>query len=286
MPTPTPTPTPTGAGPGPGAPLADPTGFETVDVHGPDYFVRFLDARTTIPDETRVKRLISGELRLRDGLSVLDVGSGTGTDTCEIARSVTPTGSVVGLDRSARMVEEARRRASELGVAAEFIEGDAVALPFPDATFDRCRAERVLAFLADPAPAVRELVRVARPDGLVVVSEIDVGTIFLTGPDADVADALLEAMASGIPNGHIGRQLHRELVEAGLVDVRCLPQVVLNSVAFLRLVFGGRLDQLVAEDVVTAAEADAFWAEQDRGERAGWLCTGVTCFTVVGRKPA
>jgi ubiquinone/menaquinone biosynthesis C-methylase UbiE len=281
MPMPMPSSPATGA-----APLADPTGFETVDAHGPDYFVRFLDARTAIPDERRIKQLITSELRLRDGLSVLDVGSGTGSDTCEVARSVTPGGSVVGLDRSVRMVEEARRRASELGVAAEFIEGDAAALPFPDATFDRCRAERVLAFLPDPAPAVRELVRVTRPDGLVVVSEIDLGTAFLAGPDADVAAALLEAVAAGIPNGHIGRQLHRELVEAGLEDVRCLPLVVLNSVAFLRLVFGGRLDQLVADGVVTGAEAGDFWAEQERGEREGWLCTGVTCFTVVGHKPA
>ncbi|HEX4248479.1 MAG TPA: methyltransferase domain-containing protein [Pseudonocardia sp.] len=272
--------------PSPGGPLADPTGFETVDEHDPEYFVRFLDARTTIPDEARVKQLIMGELRLRDGLAVLDVGAGTGADTCEIARSVTPNGSVVGLDRSARMVEEARRRASELGLAAEFIEGDAAALPFPDATFDRARAERVLAFLEDPAPAVRELVRVTRPGGVVVVSEIDTGTIFLTGPDADVADAVLDAVAAGIPNPHVGRQLHRQFAEAGLVDVRCLPRVVLNSVAFLRLVFGGRLDQLVADGVVAAADADAFWAEQSRGEREGWLCTGVTCFTAVGHKPA
>ena len=272
--------------PSPSGPLADPTGFETVDEHDPDYFVRFLDARTEIPGEARVKQLIMNELRLRDGLAVLDVGSGTGTDTCEVARSVTPNGSVVGLDRSARMVEEARRRASELGLAAEFIEGDAAELPFPDATFDRSRAERVLAFLPDPAPAVRELVRVTRPDGLVVVSEIDTGTIFLTGPDPGVPDTLLDALASGIPNPRVGRQLHRQFVEAGLVDVRCLPHVVLNSPAFLRVVFSGRLDQLVAEGVVTAAKAEAFWAEQDRGEREGWLCTGVTCFTVVGRKSA
>ena len=33
-------------------------------------------------------------------------------------------------------------------------------------------------------------------------------------------------------------------------------------------------------------EPDAFWAEQERAERGGWLCTGVTCFTVVGRRSA
>ncbi|WP_051580590.1 methyltransferase domain-containing protein [Pseudonocardia acaciae] len=265
---------------------ADPTGFGAVDDHDADYFVRFLDARTTIPGEIRVKRLITSELRLREGLSVLDVGSGTGADTCHLATVVGPDGSVVGLDRSARMVEESRRRAGALGVPAEFVDGDAASLPFPDATFDRCRAERVLAVIDDPVAAVAEMARVTRPGGLVVVSEIDSGTIFLDGPDSHVADSLVHALASGLPNPRIGRRLNRLLAEAGLADVHCVPQVVLNPVAFLRVVFAGQLEELVATGEVNRAGADAFWAEQERGEHEGWLCTGVTCFTAAGRKLA
>jgi ubiquinone/menaquinone biosynthesis C-methylase UbiE len=265
---------------------ADPTGFSTVDDHDADYFVRFLDARTTIPGEIRVKQLITNELRLRDGLSLLDIGSGTGADACHLTKAVGPDGTVIGIDRSARMIEESRRRASALGLPAEFVEGDAAALPFPDVTFDRCRAERVLAVLDDPAAAVTEMARVTRPNGLVVVSEIDSGTIFLDGPDSHVADTLLHAVASGLPNPRIGRRLPRLLAEAGLADVHCVPQVVLNPVAFLRIVFASKLEQLVAAGEVSPSGADAFWAEQERGEHEGWLCTGVTCFTATGRKPS
>jgi len=66
---------------------ADPSGFDTI-AGQPDYYIDFLDARTTIDDERRVKQVILGLLRPQDGLSVLDVGSGTGDDARELAALV------------------------------------------------------------------------------------------------------------------------------------------------------------------------------------------------------
>jgi ubiquinone/menaquinone biosynthesis C-methylase UbiE len=262
---------------------ADFTAFNAVDDHGADYFVRFLDARTAIPGEIQVKQLITEHLHLQAGLAVLDIGCGTGSDTCLLADAVGVTGRVVGLDSSTRMIEESRRRAAAAHVPVTFVEGTATALPFPDDSFDRCRTERVLAVLDDPAAAVREMARVTRPGGVVVVSEIDTGTAFLDASDPSVVAALTGGMSDGLPHGHVGRHLHRMLVEAGLTDVRCHPRVVLNSVAFMRLVLGDLARRLVAAGEISADAADTFWAEQERGEEQGWLCTGVVCFTVSGR---
>lgn len=55
----------------------------------------------------------------------------------------------------------------------------------------------------------------------------------------------------------------------------CEPQ---NSVAFLRMLFANRLAQLTKD-------TDEFWEELEQGEREGWLCSGVVCFTAAGRKP-
>jgi hypothetical protein len=55
---------------------AGPGGFDTI-VSRPDYYIEFLDARTAIDDETRVKQVITGLLQARDGVEVLDVGTGT-----------------------------------------------------------------------------------------------------------------------------------------------------------------------------------------------------------------
>ena len=84
--------------------------FETISDR-PRYYVDFLDERTTIPGELAAKRIIAELLDLRAGLTVVDVGSGTGADTIEVARAVGPDGRVVGLDRSIEMIIEARTRA-------------------------------------------------------------------------------------------------------------------------------------------------------------------------------
>ncbi|MBP2349409.1 SAM-dependent methyltransferase [Kribbella aluminosa] len=84
------------------------------------------------------------------------------------------------------MVAEAHRRTADSGLPIEFVEGDANALPFEPATFDRTRAERVLMALPDPLSAVRELARVTRPGGIVVLSEMDAGTIFVNSSNRDL----------------------------------------------------------------------------------------------------
>ena len=60
--------------------------------------------------------------------------------------------------------------------------------------------------------------------------------------------------------------------------------VIQNSVTFMRRVFGNRLQHMAETGQTTSEAVDQFWAELDEGERAGWLCSGVVCFTVVGRK--
>ncbi|HEY4019059.1 MAG TPA: methyltransferase domain-containing protein [Pseudonocardiaceae bacterium] len=261
-----------------------PSGFETIS-EDPTYYVDFLDERTTIPGELVAKQVITRLLDLRAGLAVLDVGSGTGGDTIEVAKAVGAEGRVVGVDRSAEMVAEARERAVAANVPVEFVTGDAQALDFADASFDRVRTERMLVHLADPVAAVRELVRVTKPGGLVVASDIDGGTAFFNSANTSLAEALALRLTHGLAQGWMGRRQQRYLVEAGLVDVRVAPNVIMNSVAFMRIVCGGLLAGMIAEGATSQDEVDAFWAELARGERDGWLCSGIVCFTVVGTRP-
>ena len=261
-----------------------PSGFETIS-ENPRYYVDFLDERTTISGERLAKRVIMDLLDLRDGLSVLDVGSGTGADAIELAEAVGPDGRVVGLDRSADMVAEARRRAADSGLPVQFVVGDAHALDLPDESFDRVRTERMLIHLADPQAAVRELVRVTRPGGLVVASDIDGGTLFFNSTNVSLAASLARRMTDSLAQGWMGRRQQRYLIESGLEDVRVVPTVILNTVAFMRITCDRLLRAMIADGTTTADAVDDFWAELDQGERDGWLCSGITCFTVVGRKP-
>ncbi|MFI7496362.1 methyltransferase domain-containing protein [Kocuria sp. M4R2S49] len=106
---------------------------------------------------------------VRPGQSVLDVACGTGVVAREAARLLQGRGRVVGLDINAGMLAVARRVSPGL----EWVEADALALPFPDGSFDVVLCQAGLMFVPDPVHALREMARVAAPDGTVAVQVWD-----------------------------------------------------------------------------------------------------------------
>lgn len=113
------------------------------------------------------RRRAARETGLGIGGSAIDVACGSGKLTAELARLAGSKGRVVGLDFSAHMLEVARRDNPTL----QFIEGDALAIPFEDGTFDASTIAFGLRNLADPVRGLRELLRVLRPAGRAVVLE-------------------------------------------------------------------------------------------------------------------
>jgi ubiquinone/menaquinone biosynthesis C-methylase UbiE len=83
-------------------------------------------------------------LDLRSGLRVLDLGSGPGHTTLELARRVAPAGRVTGVDLNTEFVANASARARDAGLAAEFVRGEFPPIPLPAAAFDRVFCKNVL----------------------------------------------------------------------------------------------------------------------------------------------
>ncbi|SJM61720.1 methyltransferase domain-containing protein [Gulosibacter sp. 10] len=193
--------------------------------------------------------------RLRPGMRVLDVGSGPGTITADLASRVAP-GPVVGVDASEEIVVEARRDAEPLGLGnLRFETGDAYALGFADGAFDVVHAHQVLQHVADPVGMLREMRRVAAPGGTVAVREVDYeGTIWSPGhPELDEWIALYVRVhrgTSGEPSA--GRRLKGWASAAGFERVECSASVWLFEDERDRAWWGG----MWAERVLASAFAD------------------------------
>lgn len=114
---------------------------------------------------------------LRRGMRVLDVGCGPGSITRGLAERVAP-GEVVGVDLSKETLESARRDAAARGLDnLRYEEGSVYALPFAEASFDVAYAHQVIQHLREREAALREMLRVVRPGGMLAIREVDWETV-------------------------------------------------------------------------------------------------------------
>ncbi len=142
-------------------------------------------------------------LYLMPGVSVLDCGCGPGSITLSIADRI-GNGRVVGVDFGDSQIQRAIEAAKERGIRnADFQQADCYSLPFEDASFDRVFSNALMEHLTDPVRALREMLRVLKPGGVIGVSSPD-WTGFVLAPPSDVlttavaAYTALRKLATGV----------------------------------------------------------------------------------------
>jgi SAM-dependent methyltransferase len=160
-------------------------------------------------------------LGVRPGERVLDVACGTGVVTRLLPDRVGATGRVVGLDVNEGMLAVARTVAAQAPI--EWVEGNAMSMPLPDAAFDAVVCQQGLQFIPDKLAALHEMRRVLAPDGRLVLS------VWRSVAHAPGFRVLQEALASriGVEKAALppfslgdGQTLRALVTRAGFREVR------------------------------------------------------------------
>jgi ubiquinone/menaquinone biosynthesis C-methylase UbiE len=156
-------------------------------------------------------------------MRLLDFGCGPGTITVDLAEHLLPDGSVVGIDSSEEVIDQAQSNADEKGVTnIEFAVNSVYDTGYSDDSFDAAYAHQVLQHLSEPVRALNEVRRILRPGGICAVREVDWGASAIWPPDERLARFLEVYYKVAERNGgdaHAGRRVKQWFTEAGFSDL-------------------------------------------------------------------
>lgn len=226
---------------------------------------RQLEAVYLTPDVIEQRERVVALLAPQTGERALDIGCGPGLTTEGLAHAVGVSGAVLGIDIAQPMLSIAARRCAELP-QVRFERCDVNALPIPEMAFDVALASQVYEYVADIDGALRELARVIRPGGRVVLVDTDwESAVWASGDDARMR-RVLEAWNEHIPHPQLPRTLKRRMEAAGFRNVEVAIVPLLNlaydpatySLGMMTLIgnFASGRNGLTADDIA-AWHADA-----------------------------
>lgn len=191
-----------------------------------------------------------GHAALRPGEVVLDLGSGAGFDAFLAAREVGDAGRVIGVDMTPEMLERARRNATAGGYRnVEFREGRIEALPVDAASVDLVISNCVINLVPDKAAVYREVARVLRPGGRVVVSDI-----VLDAPLPEPVASSVAALTGCVAGAAMRADYLRTVASAGLERVEVVDEKPFGEMA-LTMIPDALLETMEAAGVDVRAVA-------------------------------
>ena len=211
-------------------------------------------------------------LRLRSGERVLEVGCGGGFYAFEAAQCVGPSGRVCALDVSADQIAAAKVRCGEL-TWVECQIGEASALPYGDAEFDALYGVQVFEYVAKVDDALREIRRVLRPGGRVVILATNWSSLVWHSDQPARMQRVLAAFTAHAPLPDLPAILPARLRTVGLTSIRQTPVPILNA-SYHANAFSYWLAQMIysfvrGRQAVTSDDADAWLREFEELEQRG-----------------
>lgn len=140
--------------------------------------------------------------------------------------------------------------------------------------------------LLDPMGVLKEMIRVTRPGGQVVVIDMDWGTLVLDHPQPEFTDRITAFARDHHTNGRSGRQLHRWFQKAALKEIDGYADAVcVRDWEIAGYIWGisALLEKMVASGAASRSDADAWLEDADSHAKQGLFCSSMTGFVMRGR---
>jgi SAM-dependent methyltransferase len=264
------------------------TGFRDVDTSGDTGAChRCLDLIAGIPFFQEVKHDSIRIIRDTNAMQVLDAGCGAGTDLITLHAAL-PESRVIGIDASSSLIARAAERTAGIGNRCSLVKGDLLNIPFRAGSFDACRIDRVLQHIHEPKRAIRELIRILKPEGMLVAFDNDWETFSINLDDEELADRIRRFWRNSFASGRIGRDLPRILQDCGVENIHAEPRVLtLSDRSLASQVFDlpHLLERMRKAGVMTTPKTNAVVNELQRRGDEGTFSSGYTGFLVRGTVP-
>lgn len=263
------------------------------------YDIQALDAGTELPRLEQQVELVReleqpylDRMDISPDATVVDLGCGPGFMSRVLARMV-PRGRVIGVDVDPELLDQARSSFAVHGLGnGAFLLGWAHEIPLRDGEADLVYARFLLQHLSNPVEVLREVRRVGRPGGWVLILDTDDGAL-LVHPEPEGLPRLLEAsrrsqaMVGG--DRHVGRKLREHMLAAGLEHVRVemtpFSSEMVGMQAFIDICLGYKR-QIIAAELMPPEEVEAVLQELSSLDEEKGAFAQTLGYMAYGRFPA
>ncbi len=260
-----------------------------LDGHAIERLIARLESRAKDRVFTRLFDKYVARLALPASARVLEVGCGTGATLRSLARRGDFAGKAVGVDQSPAFIAAARRFARDENVSerVEFRVGDAHGLDLPAASFDAVIAHTLISHVTEPTAVLREMARVVRPGGTVVIFDGDYASLTYALPDHELGRQMDAALAAAaFNNPRIMRELPRLLPGMGLKLIEGWGDAVveIGRGSYFKSFAETYAPYVTTTGLLPAQVVEAWLAEQGQAMDKGTFFASCNYYTYLARR--